>query len=864
MIYKISQNKTLISHVLSRLFTAVLLMSLILPLPAKAGTDAGFLTIKDIGMEILKGIATTVQKKVLDGFTNQAIKWIQGGAKGEPGFVSDFSGFLTDAVDQAAGQMLEAQVGNLCEPFKVNIKLMLLPVPEFGERVKCSISDLAANVENFARDFRNGDWSQWIEIVEPQNNIYGAYFLTLDAMKIKADQAKESAKTEITSSGGFLSRKTCVALNSDGGAFSEGPEDKVKKDFENAKQQAAQYGFEAPTMDCTIETPGSTVASKMDTVLKWDSEWLINSDSVAAALSAIVDATINKVTEEGLRGAVKIVSGKKMNTNQVANDANRDAAEQLGDAITNYTKWNHIIRIKHKIINIGDQTATDFTECNPEDPDAAVMKADRSADLAALESLKEALGDILIQTAKLQKIRKEILKMPKTPTKTEFEAASNGDTGAITIINNYKAKRDAFIAKETEQFIILTEEEKQGLTAEQQSTLIEGKKAQLTEEKREQLAIEKLSVLQEQSYEIIGPLTRLNNRFNNMDRKDTQGNVFPSPEKERLDNVNVNTGAAMVSLLTCLRNNVNNTSALLGKLDLTTGTYETPNLLEKIDQFALASKLGETKDILKAQNQELFNMLTNSGLPIEKIAIFIQEVYERLLKILPNISVNEEITTTEETKTTDYKNFICPAVVAPVTSSVCTKIGETQGTDPATGAAITTTTVNITTKKIIQVQKANPLNISFPIDPAVDIWLAAPNVVDKTYGRNAEFLPINANVIGTSINATQEILNNISPNMTDEYSYNTTKRYGRHRRVFSTRWPDVIKYFEDKAAAEVEQEIETENKITFAVIKGGNIENTNPALHAAIVEANNLIPPLDTVLIQNARDLGLIRRSMLE
>src|SRR3990167_5471358 len=217
----------------------ILIASVIAPMPAKAGVDSAILTIKDFAWEIVKGVLVVAQKKMLDGFTNQTIKWIKGGAKGQPGFVQNFGGFLEDAVDQAVGQVLTDEIGrDLCSPFQVELKIMLLPEREFGEKVKCSLSDIVENIEDFTRDFRNGGWQAWLKIQEPQNNIYGAYFLTVDAMKKKAEQARSSAKTEVVSSGGFLGSKKCGVYDSAGnalvsGAVSESDADAIIAGYEH-------------------------------------------------------------------------------------------------------------------------------------------------------------------------------------------------------------------------------------------------------------------------------------------------------------------------------------------------------------------------------------------------------------------------------------------------------------------------------------------------------------------------------------------------------------------------------------------------------------------------------------------------------
>jgi hypothetical protein len=58
---------------------------------------------------------------VLSMLTNDLIKWIQG--EGEPRFISDWRGFLSEAGDKAGGLFVDKYLGAgwLCEPFDVDI-----------------------------------------------------------------------------------------------------------------------------------------------------------------------------------------------------------------------------------------------------------------------------------------------------------------------------------------------------------------------------------------------------------------------------------------------------------------------------------------------------------------------------------------------------------------------------------------------------------------------------------------------------------------------------------------------------------------------------------------------------------------------
>lgn len=146
-------------------------------------------------------------RQILAMMTNEIINWINGG--GTPRFVSDWGGFLKDAADAAAGAFIDEYLGQgwLCEPFDLDIKIALLPEPKFEERVKCTLSDVVDNIEDFYDDFSKGGWRAWVELTKPRNNIYGAYFLALDAKMGAAASAREAAEKEAMAGSGFLGEK---------------------------------------------------------------------------------------------------------------------------------------------------------------------------------------------------------------------------------------------------------------------------------------------------------------------------------------------------------------------------------------------------------------------------------------------------------------------------------------------------------------------------------------------------------------------------------------------------------------------------------------------------------------------------------
>lgn len=152
-------------------------------------------------------VGQLVLRQILAMMTNDIIAWING--EGKPRFVSDWGAFLKNAADAAAGAFIDEYLGMgwLCKPFDLDIKIALLPEPTFEERVRCTISDIVENIEDFYDDFSKGGWQAWVRLVEPRNNIYGAYLLALDAKMGVAAAAREAAEKEAMAGEGFLGER---------------------------------------------------------------------------------------------------------------------------------------------------------------------------------------------------------------------------------------------------------------------------------------------------------------------------------------------------------------------------------------------------------------------------------------------------------------------------------------------------------------------------------------------------------------------------------------------------------------------------------------------------------------------------------
>ncbi len=236
-----------------------------------------------------KAATEALKRQLLNMIVDQTVNWIQGG--GNPKFITDWPGFFRDAVDQAGGRFLQQLgLGQLCSPFSLQLRAAFIPIPTFTERSSCTMSQVGANLQSFLDNFQNGGWIAWNQMVlQPQNNIYGAYMMAWDEGEIEKDAAAQAAAAEAQAGKGFLDVKgACAERNY------QGYQDCIKAGNSAAdcdKASCIRYG--------TV-TPGAVVGDLAGKVVGSDIDYIVNAKDFAAYVSAITNAILDRVFKEGM------------------------------------------------------------------------------------------------------------------------------------------------------------------------------------------------------------------------------------------------------------------------------------------------------------------------------------------------------------------------------------------------------------------------------------------------------------------------------------------------------------------------------------------------------------------------------------
>jgi len=271
---------------------AVIVVNPVLKVESVSGIAAAVATgatITEISFEwAFKTAKEILKKQLLDMMVDQIVAYIQGG--GTPKFITDWPAFFRDAVDQAGGKFLQ-QIGlsQLCSPFKPLLSAAFIPIPTFTERTSCTLSQVGVNIDVFLKDFRQGNWIAWQEMVlRPQNNIYGAYIMAWDQYEIEKSAAAKAAEAEAQAGKGFLSVKRCIEWNSAGlqTCVDSG------ESMEDCKKAAC-------IKEETV-TPGAVVGDLAAKAVGSDIDYIVNAQDFAAYVSAITNAILNRMFAEGI------------------------------------------------------------------------------------------------------------------------------------------------------------------------------------------------------------------------------------------------------------------------------------------------------------------------------------------------------------------------------------------------------------------------------------------------------------------------------------------------------------------------------------------------------------------------------------
>lgn len=268
------------------------------------------LQIKDYVLDTIAwGLVNVMVKEMIKAMT----KWVNSGFDGNPAFVTDLGGFMTDVADKVAGNFIwkNEDLKFLCSPFALDIKLALdLQYREARNfETQCTLSDVVDNMDNFfAGDFLAGGWDGWYEMTQnPKSNPYGALLDAQSALTVKIANKKLYEGKLLDFGSGFLSQQECknVIIAGDREDGSDSEEKEV----------------------CKTVTPGNVIQTQLNTALSLPAGRLQVADELNELLGAVFSQLVSNIfsSASGLLGSTE--SGSGSNGGSIFDDTDNEPDE---------------------------------------------------------------------------------------------------------------------------------------------------------------------------------------------------------------------------------------------------------------------------------------------------------------------------------------------------------------------------------------------------------------------------------------------------------------------------------------------------------------------------------------------------------
>ena len=228
--------------------------------------------------------ASTMAKILISRLTDSIVGWIDSGFQGQPAFVGDPASFLTDVADSVAGEFIEGSALDfMCEPFELQIRLALdYKYRSTFEDSSCRLSEVLNNLENFADfteggNFSRGGWDGWFQVIQPQNNPYGAYINAEAELGARIAGRQNIELLQLDWGSGFLSFQECL--------------DPVGAPLSKCKNKGP------------IKTPGTVIESGLSDALGTEISELELADSFDRILAALLNQLVSRaLSSSGLAG----------------------------------------------------------------------------------------------------------------------------------------------------------------------------------------------------------------------------------------------------------------------------------------------------------------------------------------------------------------------------------------------------------------------------------------------------------------------------------------------------------------------------------------------------------------------------------
>lgn len=274
-------------------------------------------------------LAFAIKEGIIAAMTQSIIDWINSGFEGGPSFVTNLNGFLDEVADHTSLDFIRGtELGFLCSPFQLEVRLALATQRQpFKERIRCSLGDVAGNVEGFiGGDFRQGGWPAWFRLHAQRQNIpYGGYALALGELQVRIGRNQSEELRLLEFGGGFFSKRECVRW----AATSE----KIGGETTTGERQCLRW---------EIVTPGAQINDQLSQVLGSGFRQLELADEINEIINALM-AQLAQQALSGVNGVSGLSNRSSSSARSFTDDSGNSRSGSYLEALVNETSTNSIL-----------------------------------------------------------------------------------------------------------------------------------------------------------------------------------------------------------------------------------------------------------------------------------------------------------------------------------------------------------------------------------------------------------------------------------------------------------------------------------------------------------------------------------------
>jgi hypothetical protein len=285
--------------------------------------------------ECLNGVAYTLAKRQLAKMTQITVNWINSGFNGDALYIRDRDSYFQSLSDQELLSLvgpLASAPNRYIYPFGRSVAKSIIESQKskFEDRAQSTLNNAlrdGATTESFANNFSDGGWAGWLSLTQnDQNNPLGFGIMTSEELGRRTARKTENAAAELREGNGFLSQKICVEY------VNKEDQENSADLFKNRVFNTKLDNYDKNGRECkkwATATPGSIIQNQAANSLTSSTRQLELADSINESLSAVFQALVNQMVNQGLN------SLSTFNPNNAPKTLGGEGVNKLYDSLGN-------------------------------------------------------------------------------------------------------------------------------------------------------------------------------------------------------------------------------------------------------------------------------------------------------------------------------------------------------------------------------------------------------------------------------------------------------------------------------------------------------------------------------------------------